>query len=197
MDEPKLAIRKIYTVVEETHNAGPVKMDKPTRKVASVAVFSNPFAGIYQEDLSLFYQWSKELGEILTKKAVAALGIAPEQVESYGKGAIAGENGDLEHCAALMHPALGKPMRANVGGGKALIPSAKKLGFPGSSIDVPLGHKDAAFVRSHFDAMEVRVPDAPHANELMLIVVVTDSGRPAPRIGGLRKEEIRGEDGLR
>ena len=96
-----------------------------------------------------------------------------------------------------MHPALGKPMRANVGGGKALIPSAKKLGFPGSSIDVPLGHKDAAFVRSHFDAMEVRVPDAPHANELMLIVVVTDSGRPAPRIGGLRKEEIRGEDGLR
>ena len=96
-----------------------------------------------------------------------------------------------------MHPALGKPMRANVGGGKALIPSAKKHGYPGATIDVPLGYKDAAFVRSHFDAMEVRVPDAPRSDELVLIVAVTDSGRPAARVGGLKLEEVKGEDGLR
>jgi hypothetical protein len=134
---------------------------------------------------------------LLTKKAVAALGLAPDNVHSYGKGAIVGTNGELEHCAAIMHPALGKPMRANVGGGKALIPSAKKLGYPGVAIDVPLGYKDAAFVRSHFDAMEVRVPDAPRGNELILIVVVTDAGRPAARVGGLKVEEVKGEDGLR
>ena len=190
-------IRKIYTVVEETQVEGGLKLDRPTRKAAAAAIFNNPYAGSYQEDLSLLYEWSEEIGDVLTKKAVAALGIAPEQVESYGKGAVVGEHGELEHCAAIMHPALGKPMRGNVGGGKALIPSAKKSGYPGAAIDVPLGHKDAAFVRSHFDAMEVRVPDAPRANELVLIVVVTDSGRPLPRIGGLKKEDVKGEDGLR
>lgn len=197
MSEEKLQIRKIYTVIEETQADGTVQLDKPTRKAAAAAVFKNPFAGRYQEDLTLLYQWSEEIGAILTRKAVAALGIAPEAVESYGKGAIAGEHGELEHCAAIMHPALGKPIRDNVGGGKALIPSAKKLGYPGAALDVPLGHKDAAFVRSHFDAMEFRVPDAPRADELVLIVAVTDSGRPLPRIGGLKKEEIKGEDGLR
>jgi hypothetical protein len=113
-----------------------------------------------------------------------------EQVESHGKGAIAGENGELKHCAALMHPALGKPMRANAGGGKALIPSPENFGFPGSSIDVALGHRDAVFVRSHFDAMEVRVPDAPRADELMLIVAVTDSGRPALESAGSQKKKL-------
>ncbi len=190
-------IRKIYTVVEETQVEGGLKPDRPTRKAAAAAIFNNPYAGSYQEDLSLLYEWSEEIGDVLTKKAVAALGIAPEQVESYGKGAVVGEHGELEHCAAIMHPALGKPMRGNVGGGNALIPSAKKSGYPGAAIDVPLGHKDAAFVRSHFDAMEVRVPDAPRASELVLIVVVTDSGRPLPRIGGLKKEDVKGEDGLR
>jgi len=164
---------------------------------SDLVVFTNPFAGKYQEDLSLLIQWSEELGEMLTQKAVAALGIAPDKVHSYGKGAIVGTKGELEHCAAIMHPALGKPMRANVGGGKALIPSAKKPGYPGVAIDVPLGYKDAAFVRSHFDAMEVRVPDAPRGDELVLVVVVTDSGRPAARVGGLKLEEVKGEDGLR
>ena len=194
-DKPK--IRKIITIVEETHADGTVRLDTPTRKSAAAAVFSNPFAGRYQEDLSLLIQWSEELGELLTKKAVAALGLAPDKVHSYGKGAIVGTNGELEHCAAIMHPALGKPMRANVGGGKALIPSAKKLGYPGVAIDVPLGYKDAAFVRSHFDAMEVRVPDAPRGDELILVVAVTDSGRPAARVGGLKVDEVKGEDGLR
>ena len=197
MSSDKPQVRKILTVVEETHADGTVRLDTPTRKSAAAAVFTNPFAGKYQEDLSLLIQWSEELGELLTKKAVAALGLAPDNVHSYGKGAIVGTNGELEHCAAIMHPTLGKPMRANVGGGKALIPSAKKLGYPGVAIDVPLGVKDAAFVRSHFDAMEVRVPDAPREDELILVVVITDSGRPAARVGGLKVEEVKGEDGLR
>lgn len=197
MSETTPQIRKVYTVVEETLIDGTVKVENPTRKAAAAAVFNNPVAGKYEEDLSLLVEWSEILGEMLTQKAVAALGIAPEKAHSYGKGAIAGSKGELEHCAAMMHPALGKPMRANVGGGKALIPSAKKLGYPGVAIDVPLGYKDAAFVRSHFDAMEVRLPDAPREDELVLVVVVTDSGRPLPRVGGLKVEEVKGEDGLR
>ena len=197
MSEQKPQIRSIHTILEETHIDGVKSLEKPTQKAACAVVFKNPFAGQYEQDLSLLYQWSDELGEMLTRKAVAALGIAPEQVESYGKAAIAGLAGEREHCAALMHPALGKPIRANVGGGKALLPSAKKLGGPGCAIDLPLGHKDAAFVRSHFDAMEVRVPDAPKDDELILIVGVTDSGRPFPRVGGLAVDEINGEDGLR
>jgi len=197
MSPSQLQIRKFYSIVEETRIDGAREVAPATRKSAAAAVFANPFAGRYEDDLAPLYEISEALGEILTQKAVAALGIAPEAVESYGKGAMVGENGELEHCAAIMHPVLGKPMRGNVGGGKALIPSAKKLGFPGAALDVPLGFKDAAFVRSHFDAMEVRIPDAPRADELVLIVVVTDSGRPLPRIGGLKKEDAKCEDGLR
>jgi len=197
MSETNPQIRTIHTIVEETCIDGVKTLEKPTRKAACAVVFKNPYAGIYQEDLSLLYTWSEKLGQVLTKKAVAALGIASKDVQSYGKAAISGMAGEREHCAALMHPALGKPIRANVGGGKALLPSAKKMGGPGCAIDLPLGHKDAAFVRSHFDAMEVRIPDAPMDDELVLIVGVTDSGRPAPRVGGLRVDEIKGQDGLR
>ena len=193
--EPR--VRKICTFVEETHSDGTVTLETPTRKAAAAVVFKNPFAGRYQEDLSLLFEWSETLGEMLTRKAVAALGIAPDKVHSYGKAAIVGSQGELEHCAAVLHPALGKPMRINVGGGRAIIPSAKKLGYPGAAIDVPLHYKNAAFVRSHFDALEVRLPDAPRDDELVLIVVVTDSGRPAARIGGLKVDEVKGEDGLR
>ncbi|WP_022666664.1 amino acid synthesis family protein [Desulfospira joergensenii] len=194
-DKPE--IRTIYTLVEETCMDGVKSLENPTRKAACAVVFKNPYAGVYQEDLSLLYTWSEELGEMLTQKAVAALGIEPEKVESYGKAAIAGLAGEREHCAALMHPALGKPIRANVGGGKALLPSAKKMGGPGTAIDLPLGHKNAAYVRSHFDAMEVRIPDAPGPDELVLMVGVTDSGRPFPRVGGLTTDEVKGEDGLK
>ena len=126
-----------------------------------------------------------------------ALGIAPEQAHSYGKAAIVGEAGELEHAAAILHPKLGAPLRKAVSKGAALVPSAKKRGGLGAAVDVPLGHKDAAFVRSHFDAMEARIPDAPFANEILVAVVVTDSGRPHPRIGGLQVQEIVGQDGLR
>jgi hypothetical protein len=139
----------------------------------------------------------EELGDLLGRRAVAALGITPGEAESYGKAAIVGENGELEHAGAILHPRLGKPLRAAVEKGAALVPSSKKRGGPGTPVDVPLGHKDAAFVRSHFDAMEIRVVDAPRANEIVVAVVVTDSGRPLPRIGGLTVQQIEGKDGLR
>jgi hypothetical protein len=124
-------------------------------------------------------------------------GIQPGQAQSYGKAAIVGEGGELEHAAAILHPKLGTPLRKAVEKGAALVPSSKKMGGMGTAIDVPLGHKDAAYVRSHFDAVEVRVPDAPRAGEIVVAVAVTASGRPLPRIGGLQAHEAKGEDGLR
>jgi hypothetical protein len=192
-----MEIRKYVTIVEETAMEGGKRVEPPTRKAAAIAVIKNPFAGKYVENLNELVETGEELGGILTKRAVEALKILPHQAESYGKAAIVGGNGELEHAAALLHPKLGTPMREAVGGGKAIIPSAKKMGGPGTEIDVPLHYKDAAFVRSHFDAMSVRVPDAPRQDEIAVIVVVTDSGRPHPRIGGLKKEEAKKEDGLR
>jgi hypothetical protein len=128
---------------------------------------------------------------------VAALGIRPDQAESYGKAALVGENGELEHAAAILHPKLGTPLRQAVEKGAALIPSSKKRGGPGQDLDIPLGHKDAAFVRSHFDAVEIRFNDAPRANEIVVAVAVTDSGRPLPRVGGLKAGDAIGKDGLR
>ena len=133
---------------------------------------------------------------MLGEMAVAALGVAPGAIESYGKAAIVGEAGELEHAAAILHPKLGKPLRAAVEKGAALVPSSKKMGGLGTVIDVPLGHKDAAYVRSHFDAMEVRVADAPRAGEIVVAIVVTDSGRPRPRVGGLHQASDRGQGRL-
>ncbi len=192
-----MEIRKIITVVEETHRESGKEVSPPTRKAAAVAVIKNPFAGQYAEDLSLLMDYGERLGGMLGEKAVAALGIPKERVESYGKAAIVGLGGELEHAAAILHPKLGKPLREAVGGGKAIIPSAKKMGGAGTPIDVPLHFKDAAFVRSHFDAMEIRVPDAPRDDEIVVAIAVTDSGRPLARVGGLKKEEVKGEDGLR
>jgi hypothetical protein len=162
-----------------------------------VAVIDNPSRGVFEPDLETLMAIGEELGELLGKRAVAALGIKPSQAESYGKAAIVGEGGELEHAAAILHPKLGKPVREALSKGAALIPSAKKMGGMGTPVDVPLGHKDAAFVRSHFDGMEVRLADAPRAGEILVAIVVTDSGRPLPRVGGLQKHEIKGEDGLR
>ena len=160
-------------------------------------MIENPFAGTYQEDLGRLIDIGEELGGLLAETAVAALGIPGGSVESYGKAAAVGENGELEHAAAILHPKLGTPFRKVLGKGAALIPSSKKRGAMGVVLDVPLGHKDAAYVRSHFDGMEVRVNDAPRANEIMVAVAVTTGGRPLPRVGGLKASEIKGEDGLR
>jgi len=193
----KMEVRKYLTIVEETLIEGGKNVTPPTRKASAIAVIKNPFSGKYVEDLSPLIDIGEELGRILGKRAVEALKIPPEKVESYGKAAIVGVDGELEHAAAILHPKLGTPLREAVGGGKAIIPSAKKMGGPGTEIDVPLHYKDAAFVRSHFDAMSVRVYDAPRPDEIVVAIVVTDSGRPHPRIGGLKKDEAKKEDGLR
>ncbi|MBN8756967.1 MULTISPECIES: amino acid synthesis family protein [Variovorax] len=190
-------IRKIVVQVDETRREMGKDITPPTRRAVAIAVIENPYAGRYSENLDDLIAIGEELGALLGQKAVKALGIEPGQAQSYGKAAIVGENGELEHAAAILHPKLGAPLRVAVEKGAALVPSAKKRGSLGTAIDVPLGHKDAAFVRSHFDAVEARVSDAPRANEIVVAVAVTDSGRPLPRIGGLQASEIKGEDGLR
>jgi hypothetical protein len=193
----KSEIRKLIVQVDETRREMGQVVDPPTRRAVAIAVIANPYAGQYTENLDHLSDIGAELGKLLGEQCVAALGIQPNQAESYGKAAIVGEAGELEHAAAILHPKLGAPLREAVQQGAALVPSAKKMGGLGTAIDVPLGHKDAAFVRSHFDAIEARVSDAPRANEIVVAVAVTDSGRPLPRVGGLQKHEIKGQDGLR
>ena len=190
-------IRKLLVQVDETRIEMGQAIDPPTRRAVAIAVIENPYAGRYSENLDELIAIGEELGALLGQKCVAALGIAPGAAQSYGKAAIVGEAGELEHAAAILHPKLGAPLRVAVEKGAALVPSSKKRGTLGTAIDVPLGHKDAAFVRSHFDAVEARVSDAPRANEIVVAVAVTDSGRPLPRIGGPKVSEIKGEDGLK
>ena len=193
----KAEIRKIAIIVEETRIEAGVDISPPTRKAVAAAVIANPFAGRFVEDLSGLMEVGAELGGLLGEKCVAALGISPQDAESYGKAAMVGENGELEHAAAILHPRLGGPLRQAVEKGAALVPSSKKMGSPGQPLDIPLGHKDAAYVRSHFDGVEIRLNDAPRANEILVAVAVTDSGRPLPRVGGLAADEAVGADGLR
>ena len=193
----KSQIRKIIVQADEVLQEGGQAVNPPTRRALAMAVIANPYAGKFSENLDLLIDIGEELGGLLGERCVKALGIQPEEAHSYGKAAIVGEGGELEHAAAILHPKLGAPLRQAVSKGAALVPSAKKQGTLGTAIDVPLGHKDAAFVRSHFDAMEARVNDAPRANEIVVAVLVTDSGRPHPRIGGLQLHEIIGTDGLR
>lgn len=190
-------IRKIAVWVEETHREMGKQITPPTRKAVAVAVIANPFAGSYVEDLTPLMDIGAELGGLLGARCVAALGIEPGQAQSYGKAAMVGEAGELEHAAAILHPKLGAPLRLAVEKGAALVPSSKKMGSVGQVLDVPLGHKDAAYVRSHFDGIEVRLNDAPRAHEIMVAVAVTDSGRPLARVGGLTHAEAEGKDGLR
>ncbi|AEI95118.1 amino acid synthesis family protein [Roseobacter litoralis] len=190
-------IRKIATFTEETHIEGGRDITPSTRKAVAVAVIENPFAGQYVEDLTPLMDIGADLGGLLGARAVAALGVTPDRIESYGKAAMVGENGELEHAAAILHPKLGAPLRQAVEKGAALVPSSKKRGGLGQDLDVPLGHKDAAYVRSHFDGVEVRLNDAPRPNEILVAVAVTDSGRPLPRVGGLTHDAAEGKDGLR
>lgn len=190
-------IRKIAVWVEETLQEAGRPVSPASRKAVAVAVIRNPFAGRYVEDLNALMEAGEDLGALLGRRCVEALGIAPDQVQSYGKAAMVGEAGELEHAAAILHPKLGAPLRHAVGGGAALVPSSKKMGGPGQVLDVPLGHKRAAYVRSHFDAIEVRLNDSPRSGEIMVAVAVTDSGRPLARVGGLSHDGVEGTDGLR
>jgi Amino acid synthesis len=187
-------IISMHTSIHERRIEMGRSLARPTRQVVCAAVLQNPFAGRYVDDLDELIAASVQLGEELADAAVRALGAA---VESYGKGAIVGTNGELEHAAALLHPELGKPLRHACGGGAALIPSTKKRAGAGSTLDIPLHHKDAAFVRSHFDAVELRIVDAPAPDQIVLAVAVAFGGRPLARVGGLAVGDVVGQDGLR
>lgn len=192
-----MEIRKTVVVIEEILGEAGIALPQSIRRAAAIAVLRNPFASTYAEDLQELVEIGAELGAMLGAMAVQSLGVVQSEVDSYGKGAIVGSAGELEHAAAILHPKLGAPFREAVGGGKAIIPSANKMGAMGTTLDIPLHYKDAAFVRSHFDAMTVGVNDAPRPDEILVALVVTRGGRPLPRIGGLQKGEAKREDGLR
>lgn len=192
-----MIIRKLLVTVEDTLLEMGRPVTPPIRRAVAMAVIGNPFAGRYVDDLSELVDAGEALGALLAGRAVAALGVPGSGLHSFGKAAVVGEAGELEHAAAILHPKFGAPVRAALGKGPALIPSAKKRGGPGTTIDIPLGHKDAAFVRSHYDAVEARVTDAPMRDEILVCLALTTGGRPLPRVGGLTVDEIAGQDGLR
>jgi hypothetical protein len=187
--------KRILTVEEIFHERGPIAA-KPPRRAAALAVIKNPFAGRYVEAIAGFMDDLKPLGLDMAKALIAALGGDPGAIEGYGKGAIVGEAGELEH-GALWHVPGGYAMREALGGAKAIVASTKKVGGPGTRLDVPVTHINASYVRSHFDAMEVGIADAPRADEMVLALVMTTGPRVHARVGGLAAHEIKGEDGLR
>lgn len=192
----EVRIRKRVIIVEEIfHEGGPVS-DKPQRRAAALAVIHNPFAGKYEVEIAGFMDDLNPLGLDMAKSLVTALGGDPKAIEGYGKGAIVGAAGEVEH-GALWHVPGGYAMREILGGAKAIVPSTKKVGGAGARLDVPVTHINASYVRSHFDAMEVGIPDAPRADEILLALVMTTGPRVHARVGGLKASEIRGEDGLR
>ena len=193
---PDFPIRKVAVLTEEIfHDGGPVAKE-PRLRAAALAVVKNPFAGRYVEDLQGAMEDLKPLGLLLSDRLIAALGGDVKRIDGYGKGAIVGSAGELEH-GALWHVPGGYAMRERLGDAKAIVPSAKKVGAFGSKLDVPLGHINAAYVRSHFDAMEVGIADAPRADEIVLALVMTTGPRIHARVGGLEASKIEGKDGLR
>ncbi len=193
---PEVEVRKRVTIVEEVFHEGGPPAAKPLKRGAALAVIRNPFAGRYVEDIAPFMKDLEPLGLAMAKDLVAALGGDPKAIEGYGKGAIVGAAGEVEH-GALWHAPGGYAMREILGGAKAIVPSTKKVGGPGTRLDVPVTHIDASYVRSHFDAFEVGVADAPRADEIVLALVMTTGPRVHARVGGLKASEIKGEDGLR
>jgi hypothetical protein len=193
---PEVKIRKSLTGVEDIfHEGGPVA-EKPYRRGFIVKVIENPFAGRYVEDIQPFMDDLKPLGMAMAKELIAAMGVPPEGVEGYGKGAIVGEAGEIEH-AALWHAPGGYSMREHIPHSTAIVPSTKKVGGPGTRLDVPVTHVRASYVRSHFDAIEVGINDAPRKDEMAVILVMTTGARVHNRAGGLAAKDIKGEDGLR
>jgi hypothetical protein len=193
---PDFPIRKIATITEDIlHDGGPAP-ETPRRRAAAWAIVKNPFAGRYAGDLQPAMEDLKPLGQLLTERLVAALGGAPEFIDGYGKGAIVGTAGELEH-GALWHVPGGYAMRERLGASKAIVPSAMKLGVFGASLDVPLGHANAAYVRSHFDAMTIADPQGPRPDEILFALAMSIGGRVHSRMGGLETWHVKGEDGLR
>ena len=189
-------VRKRVVIVEEIfHEGGPVAA-KPLRRAAVLAVIHNPFAGKYVPEIAGFMDDLNPLGLEMAKFLIAALGGVAKLIEGYGKGAIVGTAGELEH-GALWHVPGGYAMREILGNAKAIVASTKKVGGPGTRLDVPITHINASYVRSHFDAMEVGIADAPKSDEILLALVMTTGARVHARVGGLKASEIKGEDGLR
>jgi hypothetical protein len=204
MNVQDMVVRKIVTIMEETLTEADIKFERPTRKAAAIAVIRNPFAGRYVEDLSLLFDYGERLGGLLVEEALKALNVKPdeakERIEGYGKGAIVGIDGEVEHPHAITHPRFGAPVRRALGGVdycKAIIPSTIKMGVMGTNIDVPIVFKRAIWVVSNFDTMTVSLPDAPKPDEILVALVLTDSGRPLSRTSGLQKREVQGLDGLK
>jgi len=180
---PLMQVRKIVVQVEETLQSAGRDVSPSTRKAVAAAVIHNPYAGRYVDDLRPLYALGGEVSGLLVERALAALGVAADQVTSYGKGAIVGVGGDLEHSAALLHPSFGAPVRAALGGGKAIIPGTKKIGGPGAPITMPLTNKDDIWVFDDMDSAEIAIPDAPRADEIVVVLCLGVGGRPLHRIG--------------
>lgn len=193
---PEVKIRKRLLILEEIFHEGGPATTTPRKRGAIVSVIENPFAGRYVEDIAGFMDDLTPLGIAMAKDLLAALGGDVSAIDGYGKGAIVGAAGELEH-GALWHVPGGYAMREALGDAKAIVPSTKKVGGPGTRLDVPVTHVNASYVRSHFDAMEVGVPDGPKADEMVLVLVMTSGPRIHARVGGLAADQIKGEDGLR
>lgn len=189
-------IRRLVTTVDETHHVLERPVEPPRRKAVAVAVIANPYAGRFDETMDALQDIGEELGGLLGQRAVAALGVAPEAVTAYGKAALVGEDGELEHTAAIIHPRFGKPLRAAVGQGAEIIPATKKQGGMGTPIDVPLHNKNDAWDYSRIDTIQVCLPDAPRRDEIVVAVAVAEGPRPLFRIGGQSREEILRAAGL-
>jgi len=189
-------VRKFATVVEEIFHEGGPPPAKPLKQGACLAVIHNPYAGRYVPDILPLMADLKPLGLDMARRLIAAMGVSAREIAAYGKGAIVGSAGEIEH-GALWHEPGGWGMREVLGGTKAIVPSTKKVGGPGTRLDVPLAHINAAYVRSHFGAMEVGLADAPKADEIVYILTMSMGARIHDRAGGLKASEIKGEDGLR
>jgi len=193
---PEVTVRKMVVTVEETfHEGGPVA-DTPLYKASCLAVIVNPYAGQYVEDIAPFMDDLKPLGVQMAQKLIDALGGSADNIQGYGKGAIVGEAGEIEH-GALWHVPGGYSMRELIKDSMAIVPSTKKVGAPGTRLDIPMTHTNAAYVRSHFDAMEVGINDAPRANEMIVALTMSTGARVHNRAGGLAAADVEGKDGLR
>ncbi|MGR3375687.1 amino acid synthesis family protein [Salipiger abyssi] len=193
---PEVKIRKTLVQVETVYHEGGPAPEIPQKRAAALAVIENPYAGRYVDDIAPFMKDLEPLGAQMAQQLIDALGGDAAAVEGYGKGAIVGVNGEIEH-GALWHVPGGYAMRDAIEKSKAIVPSAKKVGAAGTRLDVPVTHTNASYVRSHYDAMEVGIPDAPRPDEIVLVLVMTTGGRIHARMGGLTKEDVKGEDGLR